>query len=186
MADDQHRRRQKRLAKQKKKRENASRPGRDRASVPRAPSTSQGATWPVGECYLSTDWGTPGATVHAVFVRSHQDGRSVAAFVELDRSGPGVTAARVIGLPSPDHVLGECGRISEASDVGFQGAPPSLVAGFLLDAAEHGASAPRGFSEVEALLQGIVPDEVDPPFGPPPEAQQSPSLLSRVFGRLLG
>ena len=188
MADkDQQQRRAKRLAKQRKKRSTSSRPGRDGGSA-RAPSFKAALGWPVGECYLSSDWDKPGAVVHAAFARSHSDGRTVAAFVHIDRSGPGVLSARVTSLPTAQSVIAECIQIAgDDDDLAFAGAPPSVVAGLLLDAAENGANTPPdAWSRVRTLLEDVEPDSMDVAFGEAPAGEAPPSgLLDRLF-RWLG
>ncbi len=190
MADkDRQQRRAKKLARQKKCRAQVARPARDSPGAgSAAPSFKEGLDWPPGDCFLTTGWDEPGAVAHAVFVRSHDDGRSVAAFVTIDRSGPGVREARLATLPSEGAVLAECGRISETEgELGFHGAPPSLVAGLLRDAAEHGeAPLPEAWSRVRALMAGVSADALDVPFGQgPPSAERAPSMLERLF-RFLG
>ncbi|HHO51168.1 MAG TPA: hypothetical protein ENK18_09930 [Deltaproteobacteria bacterium] len=184
---DREQRRSRRLAKQRKRRARVSRPARDGGSTAASPSFKAGLGWPPGDCFASEGYDLPGASPVAVFSRSHADGRTLAAIVELDRRGPGVIDARVLTAPSADVVLAECGRLSEARGVILQGVPPEVVVGLLLDARAHGG-VPSGeaWSRVEALIEGIEPMEPDAPFGPaPPEEPTSPGLLDRLF-RYLG
>lgn len=184
---DRQQRRTKRLARQRKKRANASRPARFGPTTGSLPNLKSAVSWPPGDCYVSDGWDAPGAHSHMVFVRSHQDGRSVAAFVEIDRSGPGVLSARVDSFPTTDSVLAECIRISEASDeLAFRGAPPGMVAGAIADAQAHGeAELPQAWPKVEALLGDVEPAEMDVAFGPAPDVKQTSGLLDRLF-RYLG
>ncbi len=187
MADTPNKRRAKRLAKKKKRRSTMSRAARDGGGAAAPPSFKAGLTWPVGDCYLTSNWDKPGAAIQAVFVRSHDDGRSVAAFVDLDRSGPGVTGARVVTLHAAEAVVAECARISEEEDIAFHGAPATVVAGVLTDAHENTSPPlPDAWSRVAALMADVQPDALDVPFGPAPDEPDRPSgLLDRLF-RFLG
>ena len=182
MADKREQRRAKRLEKKKKKRSNVSRPARDGGSAS-TPSFKAALGWPPGDCFLTAGWDDPGASLHAVFARSHDDGRTVAAFVEIDRSGPGVVSSRVVTVPTSEMVLGECMRMSEASgELAFQGAPPSVVAGVLRDAALNGENDPdESFSRVESLIDDVDADRLDTPFGPDTAPKRKPGLLDRLF-----
>lgn len=183
---DRQQRRAKRLARQKRKRAHVSRPGRDAGGTVAAPNLKTALGWPVGDCYLSEGWDEPGAHLHAVFARSHADGRSVAAFVEIDRTGPGIVDAHIATFGSAEAVLSECIRISEAEgELAFRGAPPGVVAGAIVDARTHGSESPDSWERVESLLHDVEPAEMDAPFGPAPEVKQKSGLLDRLF-RLLG
>jgi len=46
--------------------------------------------WPLGECYISSNWHERGPLVHAGFTRVHTDGRKAAAFFEVDLADKGV------------------------------------------------------------------------------------------------
>ncbi len=104
---DRDQRRTKRLAKQRKKRANASRPALDGQRTGDGPSLKTGLGWPPGDCFASEGYDLPGAQVTLVFTRSHADGRTVATIVEIDRRGTGVTEARVLTTPRADAVLAE-------------------------------------------------------------------------------
>ena len=95
--------------------------------------------------------------------------------------------ARLLTLERAEMLLNECIQVSEASgDLAFQGAPPAIVAGVLLDAATHGSrSVPENWSRVTSLLAGINADTPDTPFGADPPPPPRSGLLDRLF-RMLG
>ena len=185
---DRDQRRAKRLARKRKQRAHASRPARDGQSGSAAtPSLKAALSWPTGDCLATEGYDAPGAELVAVFTRSHADGRSVAAFLTIDRSGPGLTEVRILAVPAVGAVLAECSRISEAGGRPFQGVPPELVAGLVADAREHGsAPTPQGWDKAASLLQGVEHYPPDAPFGPaPPTEERPPGWLDRLF-QLLG
>lgn len=183
-------RRARKLEKQKKKRADASRPARSSAPAALAADPRQGRGWPAGECWISQDWDTPGATVHAVLSRSHEDGRTVAASFTLDRSGPGLRVARARGGLRPEHVAGESARLSEEHGATMIETSAALVASLVVDARRHGTLAdPPGAADALALLDDLPIEPVDPPFGPATHAEDPPKeggLLSRLARRWLG
>lgn len=162
---DRQKRRAKKLARQKKKRARASRPGGDVGPVLQRTDGSEGRTWSVGECFVSEDWHEQGARVHAVVSRE-KGGRAVAAFFEIDLAERGVIDVRTLGGLTPDHVRGECGRISEETGDALVTCAPALVAHIVHAArafgAERGHAQPSGLPGALALLGGIDPE--DTPF----------------------
>lgn len=186
---NQQQRRAKRLAKHKKRRANASRPSRDPGSMLAAPppSTSGGHDWPLGDCLVSEGYDVGSAELTAVVTRVHNDGRTVAAFVDLDRAEEGIRSIRIKGFPSLDHVYGECATLSEkAGERQIIGAPPALVVGLVVDAYEHGSADPQGWDKLAELIDDVEPLEADPPFGAAPEKKERHGgWLDRLF-RWLG
>ncbi|MEN0065638.1 MAG: hypothetical protein AAGA48_26085 [Myxococcota bacterium] len=189
MAKRDEQRRTKRLAKQKKRRANASRPSKDPGSMVAAPppSTSGASQWPLGDCLVSERYDQPSAELTAVVTRVHPDGRAMAAFVELDRATEGIRSIKLQGFPSLDNVYGECANRSERSDQAIIGAPSGIVAGLIVDAYENGSNRrPAGWDKLEQLLHDIEPLEARPAFGEPPvDKPKGGGLLDRLF-RWLG
>jgi hypothetical protein len=186
---DRERRRIKRLAKQKKKRATASRPGTD-GPMARI-DVAKGREWPTGECYVSDGWDEPGAELELVFSRARpQDGISVMAVFEIDRRGPGIVACRSLGGMRQEQVVGECGRLSERSGRQMVACAPALVAALVDDARKHGSRPdPAGLKDAVGLLAGITPMELPTPFGPETPAETAPTgegwlggLRKRLFG----
>jgi hypothetical protein len=186
---DRDKRRARRLEKTKKKRAAASRAGKDGPLG--SADTARGRTWPTGECFVSDGWDEPGARVHAVLSRSNAAGAAVVAVFELDRSGPGLVAARARGGLTAEQVSGECARVSEqAGGATLVEAAPGLLAALVLDARRHGSDpSPRGAADALALLEGIAPMALEVPFGLGAEAKPEPvpdgwltSLRKRLFG----
>ena len=68
--------------------------------------------WPVGECYVSSNWYERGAHVHAGFTRVHEDGRHAAAFFEVDLADAGVIACVAKAGLAEANVQGELVRRS--------------------------------------------------------------------------
>ena len=185
---DRERRRTKRLEKQKKKRSTVSRPA---AGSPGASfDAAKGRSWEPGECYVSEGADEPGARVELVFSRSRPDGVSVVSTFELDRSGPGLLAARSAGGVRQDQIVGECARISERTGRSMVGCSPALVAAYVNDARAHGTNPdPPGLKDALGLLEGIAPAVLQVPFGPEADAPLPPDregwiggLKRRLFG----
>jgi hypothetical protein len=158
-------RRQRRIEKTKKKRENVSRPA---AGGPaRQMDPEKGKSWATGECFVTLGWDEPGAALDLLFSRARPDGTSVLAHFEIDRGGPGLVSARAVGGLRREHVAGECGRISERKGTTLVACSPGLVAALVHEAAAQGTNpAPRGFREAAALLEGVPLGTVGVPFGP--------------------
>jgi len=185
MSKDRQQRRAKRLAKHKKRRSNVSRPSQDPGSVQAAPppSTRSAASWPLGDCLVSQNYDEPSAELTAVVTRVHEDGRAIAAFVDLDRAEEGIRSIRIKGYPSIDNVYGECAALSDKSDRAIMGAPAPLVIGLVVDAKAHGSAAPLGWDKLEELIEDVEPMDADPPFGAPPTGSTKPKggWLDRFF-----
>jgi hypothetical protein len=181
-------RRLKRLQKQKKKREDASRPGLGGPTQKVDPA--KGVGWDLGECWATLEWDEPGATVDLILTRAREDGVSVAAFFTIDRAGPGLVAAKATGGLRQEHVAGEAARISERTGRQMVATGPGLVAALVDDARERGSNPePAGFPEAFALLSGVVRSRLDVPFGPPstePESADRAGLLGSLRKRLFG
>ncbi len=198
MADaKRQKRRAKKLAKHRKKRSQASRAGADLSPAIERTDGREGRTWSVGECFLSADWHEPGAHVHAAVSRV-KGGRAVAAFFEVDLADRGIIDARTLGGISPDHVRGECGRLSEETGTSMVDVAPALVAHVVQQGLawgrDRGHPAPPGYDKAQALLGGI--DPADTPFevelggpdtdtdGDPPST--GPGLVASLKRRLFG
>ncbi|MCA9492530.1 MAG: hypothetical protein KC621_21500 [Myxococcales bacterium] len=172
-------RRAKKLAKQKKRRSNASRPARSPADVARDPS--QGLHWPAGECWVSQDWDQPGARLAVVLSRVGEGGAAVVAAFTLDRSGPGVLSAKAIGGLRTVHVQGQAAKLSEELGTAMMEVAPGLAAELVRDAALNGAGElPEGWEEASSLLAGIAPIDIGVPFGPEEAEAPKPGLLERM------
>ncbi len=177
--NERQKRRAKRLQKQKDKREDRSRAGRGPADVARDPS--QGRTWPVGDCWVSQTWDTPGTRVDAVFSRQHESGAVVLARFTLDRAAKGLVHAEVQGGLRAEHVLGHAGQLGEESGVALVETTASLVAALVRDAVAHGTSGrPTGAKEALDLLSGVDSAQLDVPFGPPPPPHERGGLVGRI------
>ncbi|MCB9684261.1 MAG: hypothetical protein H6738_00060 [Alphaproteobacteria bacterium] len=176
---DRDQRRAKKLAKQKKRRANASRPARSPADVARDPS--QGQHWPVGECWVSQDWDQPGARLAVILSRVSEGGAAVVAAFTLDRSGPGVVTAEAIGGLRSVHVQGQAARLSEQLGSPMMEVAPGLAAELVRDAALNGeGELPDGWEEASALLSGIGAIDIGVPFGPEAQEPPKPGLLQRM------
>ncbi len=70
------------------------------------------ALWPVGECYVSSNWFERGVVVQAGFTRVHSDGRKAAAFFEVDLADKGVIACVAKAGLTEAHIQGELVRRS--------------------------------------------------------------------------
>lgn len=186
---DRERRRTRRLEKQKKKRSTVSRPAAGGPTV--AFDVAKGRTWDTGECYVTQDWDEPGAKIELVFSRSRPDGSSVVATFEIDRSGPGLVAARSFGGLRQDQVVGECARLSERTGRTMVGCAPALIVALVKDARAHGTHAdPPGLKDAWGLLDGIDPLDLDVPFGPASATTEAPPAeggwLQGIRRRLFG
>jgi hypothetical protein len=183
-------RRQKRLEKRKKQRQNASRPAEGGPAQGIDPL--KGKTWPVGECYVSENSDEPGATVEVVRARTREDGISVRAVFELDRSGPGLVLAKAMGGLRSEHVTGECARLSERTGRAMIACSGGLAASLVQDAREHGKNGdPPGSAAALQLLQGIphidLPTAFGPEEAPPPASGESqPGFWAGLRKRLIG
>jgi hypothetical protein len=183
-------RRQKRLEKRKKQRQGASRPGVGGPAQGLDPL--KGKTWPVGECYVSESSDEPGAAVEVVLSRTREDGTSVLAVFELDRSGPGLVSAKAMGGLRSEHITGECARLSERTGRAMIGCSGGLAASLVRDACEHGTNAdPPGSSAALQLLDGVPSIELPTAFGPDkaepaPPGESQPSFWSGLRKRLIG
>jgi hypothetical protein len=184
-------RRQKRLEKRKKQRQNVSRPGVGGPAQGIDPL--KGKTWPVGECYVSENSDEPGATVEVVLSRTREDGTSVLAVFELDRSGPGLVSAKALGGLRSEHITGECARLSERTGRAMIGCSGGLAASLVQDAREHGTNSdPSGASAALQLLQDIPRIELPTAFGPaetppvPAAGESQPGFWAGLRKRLIG
>jgi hypothetical protein len=108
-------RRAKKSEKQRKKRDSA-RSTRGSRKIPGASTASadidEAVSWPVGECYISSNWHERGPVVHAGFTRVHADGRKAAAFFEVDLGDRGVTSCVAKAGLSEANIQGELVRRS--------------------------------------------------------------------------
>jgi hypothetical protein len=186
---DRERRRHKKLEKRRKDRAGASRPAESGPVAAFDPA--RGRSWPTGECYVSLDWDEPGVSlVDLVFSRAREDGTSVVATFSLDRSGPGLVAARATGGVRQSQVAGESARLSEKSGRAMVACAPSLVAALVEEAQQKGsAPEPAGAARAVALLEGVPRAEIAVPFGPvveEPAPPPKPGLLAGLRRRLFG
>lgn len=172
-------RRAKKLAKQKKRRADVSRPARSATDVARDPS--RGRAWPVGECWVTQGWDVPAAKVTVLVSRVDAGGSAVVAVFSLDRSGPGVVGVETLGGLRDVHVQGHVGRLSEASGEAMMEVAPGLAAELVRDAALNGTGElPEGWDDASAMLAGIASIDLGVPFGPELEEAPKPGLLGRV------
>ncbi len=176
---ERQKRRHKRLQKQKQKRETRSRPGRSPGDAANDPALAR--DWPVGDCWASQQWDTPGAKVDAVFSRVHPSGAAVVARFTLDRSGPGLLRAEVRGGLRAEHVTAQAGQLGEESGTALVETTSGVVAALVRDALAHGAAPrPDGADDAVALLAGVESSQIDVPFGPPPPAPERGGLIGRI------
>jgi len=115
-------------------------------------SVEEAATWPVGECYVSSNWHERGAHVHAGFTRTHADGRRAAAFFEIDLAERGVIGcAAKMGLAEAS-IQGELVRRS-SDEKPMLAIEPELVVKLVKAGAAWGAQ--RGGSLPPAYEKGL-------------------------------
>lgn len=167
MASPSEHRRQKALAKQKKRREVAQESRRrrqDRAHAPR----SEAAKWPLFEAWISQDWHEWEARVHGVVARRHADGVVAWAAFEVDLADDGLVATESQVGVEEGFLRRALIQRSEAPVDGKGGS--ALVS---TDAAEvarlaHDAlgwrrrrklADPRGLEDALAVLGDVDPDD---------------------------
>lgn len=187
---DREKRRRKKLAKQKIKRKDKSRPGRDlRPSATGPADARRGLEWPPGPCWLSDGWHERGATVHVVLTRVESSGAAIAGLFEVDLHRDGVRDAKLAGGLSEANLPGVAANISEAHagitmvEVPAAQAAAVLVAGVSLRAEGPGAVAAReilgDLDPADAPID-ILTGAPDAPRPPRPEG-----WFSKLVGKLV-
>ncbi len=171
MANKRDSRRAKARQKQKRKRQTArkTRGSRVPAGVHSESLDAMGeaSRWPLGECYLSEDWYERGATLHAAFVRGHADGRSAAAFFEVDLAERGVVRATSASGVQLAAIQGELVRMSEdgRSMVNVPAARVvKLVRAAEAWASARGHGAPDGLQRASTLFGEVSSADCDDEF----------------------
>jgi hypothetical protein len=119
---------------------------------PGSASLEEAKSWPVGECYLSSNWHERGAHVHAGFTRIHEDGRRAAAFFKVDLADKGVVGCVARAGLSEANIQGELGRRS-SDEQSMMVIEPELVVKLVEAAADWGTS--RGGSLPPAYANGV-------------------------------
>lgn len=188
MARSADKRRQKKLARQKKRRDGRSRAARDQpAGTPRQVAPSQAAHWPPGPCYLSDAWYDRGATVDVIVSRVHGEGDAIAVVAEVDLASEGVRSASVRQGLRGEHLPGEAARTSETTGRAMIEVTPAQAVAVLRAAADLGGELPE---PVRVLLDGIDPDDapLEVLVGAPdaPDAPKPEGWFSRLVGKLVG
>lgn len=180
--------RQKKLARQKKRRDGRSRAARDQApGTPRTVPTSQARHWPVGPCYLSDGWYERGASTDVVVTRVHGDGDAIAAVVEVDLAGGGIGATEVRQGLREEHLPGEAARVSERTGRTMIEVAPAQAVAVLRAAAPMGAPLPEAIDDLLGDIDAAVaPLEVL--TGAPDErsTKKPEGWFSRLVGKLVG
>jgi hypothetical protein len=186
MADKATVRKQKRREKQRKVREKKQKGRRDRNASARG-GLDKAVHWPIGECYLSSNWHEQGAQVHAAFVRTHPSGRSAVAMMEVDLAHRGVVSCEVGIVPGLDHVRALLMERSDPYPM-LETSPAQVVAvveAGVAHGATEGATPPKGYADARNLFGDV--DAEDSPHEVlvgAPAAKDAPK--SGWFSKLLG
>lgn len=157
-------------------------------------SLDEASSWPVGECYLSSNWHERGAEVHAGFTRIHADGRRAAAFFEIDLAKKGVVGCVAKAGLSDANIQGELVRRS-SDERPMLVMEPELVVKLVEAAAawgaSHGGSLPPAYANGLKLFGSVKgadsPHEIrcgteEDPAPPPPAAEGMFSAFKRRLG----
>jgi len=116
------------------------------------------ASWPVGDCYVSSNWHERGAHVHAGFTRVHTDGRRAAAFFEIDLADRGVIGCAAKAGLAEANIQGELVRRS-SDEQPMLVIEPELVVKLVEAAAEwgtrDGASLPPAYDKGRKLFGNV-------------------------------
>lgn len=187
MANKGQRRRQQKLARQKKKRGNKSRPGRDRSSGS-APKPSTGLRWPMGPCYASENWHERGARVDVVVSRVGEAGQAIAGRFVVDLHEAGITEGQLLGPLPADQVPGVAVQASDRAGLAMVDLAPTQVAAVLAAGASLGvhASASAAMAIAEGLDAASAPIEVQTGAPEPPPPPKPEGWFSRLVGKIVG
>lgn len=189
-------RRQKKAEKQKERARERSRraEGKRVRREPTPISADKAAHWPFFEAWASMGWHDPGARVHALFGRRHDDGAMAALIIEADLADQGLVRADVITGLDEARFRGELGRLSD--DDTLIEADPIQVARLLHDASQwtraQGFDLPSGAAAARAFLGDLDPQSApwaftvgDPEEDAPTEEtfEEPKGLLDRIKRR---
>jgi hypothetical protein len=194
LADPRSKRRQKRLAKQKKKRATRSRAGRDQpqgAPDGRATLSSDAAGWPLGPAWLSDEWYERGAEAEVVFTRvadpSRPDSEAAALIAEVQLADEGLRSVVMRAVQRAEHLPGEAARLSEKSGRTMVEVSPAQAVAVLRAAQQLGGELPAA---AESFVASVDPADApldvlvgEPDAPPPPKAE---GWFSRLVGKIVG
>lgn len=187
MADKADRRRQRKLAKQKKKRQTRSRAGRDQATGGGKGDPRRGLSWPVDACYASDNWHEQGAEVDVLIGRVSEAGQAIAGTFRVDLRSEGVREGTLRGGLRSDQLSGVAAALSEQGDHAMVDLTP-VQAAAIVRAAEALGVHPDARPAL-AILDGIAgeaPIEVLTGEPQAPRAPKPEGWFSRMVGKIVG